>query len=464
MNHYDRAVVAEENPEKPQKKIRGKVLRGAFGTIQFRQKSVNRVSEVKIEAGSLAELNQWIPAWLSSLSLARGQIVVDQIRGFLEKSKRCEGFRRSMPDTSISSPLVFLISTDSNGQRCAVLAAQSFSVPSGHFGAHGSGNSRLETGVLGDSATILHAGAWGDPTQKMPDVSLKVPDLLVSALDDTLARQGAKFLQWATDGGTQNNASVTEACRAFGMRPLATLEYLCAALDQLTLHELDRPNKSPETQVLKTRSLKTQSLKTQSLRLVRVNQDQSGKNLSHENFDTFEKLVSQTYHDTLDCPALSEFRSASQTLRAYQDVDSYDPSRWYFVVSEDDPSVSVGCVIMATHSDKNDGKDDVKDSNKRSGNDDAGKNVPTSELVYMALLPEKRRQGLGRALVKLALSEPLSRFGSQISSVSKPPQIVLAVDQQNAHARQLYLDAGFRPLLYENVWGKSVGDTLSTTT
>ncbi|KAA1257891.1 hypothetical protein LF1_03810 [Rubripirellula obstinata] len=393
--------------------------------------------EMKIEAGSLAELNQWIPHWLSSLSLARGQIVVDQIHGLLKRSARCSGFQTHSSNRTIASPLVFLIGTDSNGQRSAVLAAHSFSVspvpPSGHLGANATG-----IGVLGDSATILHAGPWGESLSKESIATssidrLQIPQPLVLALDQTLARQGAKFLQWATDAGTDTNAGLSQVCESFGMQPLATLEYLSVALEKLTLENIDRTDRESATQPI--------------LELVNLDEQDSNRNSA-----AFEALVGRTYKDTLDCPALSQFRTASQTLCSYRDVDSYAPNRWYFVVSKADPAVPIGCVIMATHGGGN-GEDQTKT--------DA---VPTSELVYMALLPEKRRQGLGRPLVKLALSEPAVHFRSQISGVSHSPQIVLAVDQQNSHARQLYHDAGLRPLLQEQVWGKSVGDTLSTTT
>ena len=429
---------------------------------------------MKIEAGSLAELNQWIPAWLSSLSLARGQIVVDQIRGTLERSTQCNGFEVPRTGHLCPLPLVFLTSTDSDGQRFAVMAAQSFSVASGHLGADDNDSQiqsddkslvknpskgrskgpskRRNRGMLGDSATILHAGPWVDASCKTSMDSLQIPQPLVDALNETLAKQGVRFLQWATDVGNDSDASLSQICHSFGMCPLATLEYMSVAQDQLTLDKLDR---------------KETLSAHQPLDLVRVDN-------THPvwNSDTFESLVSHTYQDTLDCPELSKYRTASQTLQSYQNVDSYDPSRWYFVVSRDDRSTAIGCVMMATHRDH---------SGKPNGE---GKRAPTSELVYMALVPEKRGKGLGRPLVQLALSEPTTRFAptlndgslsdSSLSSDSlstgsnseetRSPQIVLAVDQQNTRARELYFDAGLRPLLLEKVWGKSVGDTLSTTT
>lgn len=417
--------------------------------------------KMKIEAGSLAELNQWIPAWLGSLSLARGQIVVDQIHGLLARSARCSRFEVPSSGRSISSPLVFLVSTDSNGQKSAVLAAQSFSVtlsdPSGHLGAKGGA-----TGILGDSATILHAGTWVEkPTERSvkktaaaselnPLASAasidhdSVPQPLVDALDRTLSLQGVKFLQWATDSGTDSDSGLANVCESFGMLPLATLEYLSVAIEKLTLDSFQLCSlRRCENEL----SEQTQ-IKSEDLDFVLIDEQDPKRNAA-----AFEALVSRTYKETLDCPALSQFRTASQTLSAYRDVDSYDPNRWYFVVAKDNPADPLGCVIFATHRDSR----RVKDASKVE-------TVPTSELVYMALLPEKRRQGFGRPLVKLALSEPAIHFRSQIGRVSSSPQVVLAVDQQNTHARQLYYDAGLRPMLFEKVWGKSVGDTLSTTT
>jgi GNAT superfamily N-acetyltransferase len=388
------------------------------------------VNDIKIQVGTLADLNQWIPAWLNGLSLARSQIVIDQIRGFLERSQRCVDFRltgqQALP---IESPLLFLISTDSNRRRCAVLAGQSFSVshdqPSGH---------------LGDCATILHAGAmfesFAGPSQPPQESPNQIPDSLVCALEDTLANRGVRFLQWAIDADPKTGDLLAETCQTLGMQKLATLDYLSAATDQIKLDGHARNDLDAETEELTTQSTMRQA--KMKLRPV------DWGNADGDDVHRFQSLVDKTYQDTKDCPALSHFRNASQTLQAYKNVDSYDPSRWYFVLHPGDETVPIGCVIMASH-----------------GESEA---VPTSELVYMALVPEKRGQGLGRSLVKLALSEPQLRFASKWANVSRSPQIVLAVDQQNTAARQLYLDVGLRPLLCESVWGRSIGDTLSTTT
>lgn len=359
--------------------------------------------------------------------------MVDQVRGLLDRSRRCDHFAVPAvcgtesaavePLTSVSSPLMFLVSTDASGNRTGVLAAQSFSAPSGH---------------LGDSATILHAGTL--PVAKQPagksaacsppTANVDLPVELIQRMDHELSSRGVKFVQWATDPIDDSTASIAALCRRLGMHPLASLEYLCGRMDTLS---------KPPSSMAAEPSAKL-------LSLVPLDWDDA------TDLRNFETLVERTYQDTTDCPELCKFRNAAQTLRGYREVDSFDADRWYWTVRqhENEAATRVGCVIMASH---------------RSPKSHAAETyVPTSELVYMALVPEYRGNGWGPSLLGLALSEPANRFASAIVDPDSPPQIVLAVDQQNGVARKLYKNAGFKRLLGETVWGRSVGDTFSTTT
>ena len=320
----------------------------------------------------------------------------------------------------VSSPLLFLVSTDERGNRCGVLAAQSFSAPSGH---------------LGDNATILHAGPLsppgGDATAPAISGTDHMPADLIRRFDQVLADRGVRFVQWATDPVNDSTAAIAALCDRMGMQPLATLEYLCAQLDEISPTQVADDNEASDA----------------SLHLVPVDwQDPS-------NIQDFQSLVQRTYQDTADCPELCKFRNAAQTLQGYREVDSFDASRWYFVGCRNEVIGPVGCVILSSH----------RSSSRRSSELRESKtSMPTSELVYMALAPEFRGNGWGRSLVRLTLSEPNDRFAKATLDPDRAPQIVLAVDQQNSVARKLYRNAGFQRLLGETVWGKSVGDTFST--
>ena len=80
---------------------------------------------------------------------------------------------------------------------------------------------------------------------------------------------------------------------------------MSAALDQLTLDQLalTKPSRGESVAAVQQPS--------RQLDLVPVKYQYDDKH-SDWNSDAFEALVSSTYLDTLDCPALSEYRSASQ--------------------------------------------------------------------------------------------------------------------------------------------------------
>ena len=410
--------------------------------------------ELIVETTPISELGEWLPDWLGGLSIARGQIVVDQIRGCLERTQSLEGNQGD--DVQENSPLIWLTASDSQGRRESILAIQSFSSSEGR---------------LGDTATILHAGPVG--------ISRDSPfsDLLLQQFHQLLRDRGVLFLQWATDVDASQNAAIHEGCQSLGLQPLATLEYLSAgqadilSARSLPFHSVEAPPLYPpsgrvglsgpgracdqsrvkgalpgrsrvrpspregdvdrkERKVFDTRGQENLTAPQRKIPAVSLTPVAMDDPAAYENFVA---LVQRTYLDTQDCPALSEFRSAGQTLAAYQNVDSFDPKRWYTISLNEgeesqDRQPAIGCLLMASHG------------------------LTTTELVYMALDPAHRGKGLGRALVALAMNEGISRN----PDADQPQRIVLAVDQQNAAARYLYHEVGLRPLMQETVWGKAV--------
>ncbi len=120
------------------------------------------------------------------------------------------------------------------------------------------------------------------------------------------------------------------------------------------------------------------------------------------------KLLVRTYQGSLDCPALNGVRSKSDILEGYAAQGNYTPEHWFFIRSDGE---DVGALILAEH----------------------GKGEQW-ELVYMGVVPEGRGQGVGWQIVQFALWQA-QRGGAQ--------RVILAVDETNSYAIEMYQRAGF---------------------
>jgi ribosomal protein S18 acetylase RimI-like enzyme len=120
-------------------------------------------------------------------------------------------------------------------------------------------------------------------------------------------------------------------------------------------------------------------------------------------------LVEATYDGADDCPELNGVRDVHDVLIGYQSTGTFDPAKW-FIVSHG--GRDVGVLLLAEH-------------------------APPSqwEIVYMALVPRARKQGLGTRIVYFAFEKALA---AGIDSV------LLAVDARNEPALRLYRHCGFR--------------------
>jgi ribosomal protein S18 acetylase RimI-like enzyme len=119
-------------------------------------------------------------------------------------------------------------------------------------------------------------------------------------------------------------------------------------------------------------------------------------------------LIEQSYEGTLDCPELNDLRTAAEVVEGYKVQGSFDPDKWFLVQSED---VDVGVLILTEHP--------------------PGE---TWELVYMGVVPSARGRGLGEAIV---------RFGIEQARQSNAERLVLAVDERNILALEMYRRVGF---------------------
>ncbi|GAA5506779.1 GNAT family N-acetyltransferase [Novipirellula caenicola] len=348
-----------------------------------------------------------LPQLLQDLSIGRAQIVVDQIRGLLDDGH---------PDSIL---IVTAIDQDaasapSGGKPLA--AAIAIHPPQ-------KGESPRSSN---DSATLLHAG-W--ITEVAEDERLRIIQTIQTHLDETLSRRGVHFVQWACDA-----FSLTDSAEAWfsglGFRWVADLEYMTRSLEPSTegTSASDRaksatPHASPEPRV----------------RLSPLDWN------NESALPAFTKLIDQTYVDTLDCPSLLDYRSAEQTIAGYQANASFAPECWFTVSKTtpvEDGDNPVGVAILARH---NGGRKKANQSSEIETNFERSNEVV--ELVYMGLIPTARGQRLGIDLIRSVIATAKGFCASRL---------ILAVDQQNDVASDLYRAFGLQSMLEESVWVKSL--------
>lgn len=126
------------------------------------------------------------------------------------------------------------------------------------------------------------------------------------------------------------------------------------------------------------------------------------------NHDRLAEIVDATYEHTLDCPALNGVRDIEDILSGYRETSDFRPELWMIVRHVDR---DVGCLLLADHPEHE-----------------------NCELVYMGILPDTRGNGWGFAI---------ARHAQWIARQLARPRLVLAVDEANLPARNLYSSMGF---------------------
>jgi len=127
----------------------------------------------------------------------------------------------------------------------------------------------------------------------------------------------------------------------------------------------------------------------------------------------------RTYEESQDCPQLNGVRNSIDVLEGYREQGVFAPERWFFVQREDH---DVGALILTDH--------------PEGGN---------WELVYMGLVPEARGNGLGRQILDFAMWQ---------AGLGGAERLVLAVDEANQYAREMYERAGFVAWDYRTVYAR----------
>jgi mycothiol synthase len=124
--------------------------------------------------------------------------------------------------------------------------------------------------------------------------------------------------------------------------------------------------------------------------------------------DQLHAAIEQSYQGTHDCPELNDVRGPAEVVEGYKLQGKFDPENWFLVQSN---STDVGVLILAEHP--------------------PGE---TWELVYMGIVPSARGQGFGEAIVRFAIEQARN---------SSAERLVLAVDERNALALEMYRRVGF---------------------
>jgi ribosomal protein S18 acetylase RimI-like enzyme len=131
----------------------------------------------------------------------------------------------------------------------------------------------------------------------------------------------------------------------------------------------------------------------------------------------FAQTVLATYEHSLDCPELTGLRPIEDVLAAHRASGRFDARLWELAVVGERIA---GCLLLAQHT-----------------------HGALLEVVYMGVVPEFRRRGVGRLLLARAL-EHCRRVAAR--------QLTIVVDQRNVPACTLYSNFGLRVVARRTAW------------
>lgn len=412
------------------------------------------------------QLLAMLRAATETLSQSRGQMLLDQAWGLF-----VEG----------GHGVAFAVSRDDHA------GGPDGDSPGGDWpgGNQADGTSPLAFAVLNvppetDAATLLFAGPAGPSAAESPDrpglPAEAVAGRLAEGIEAFLIGRGVRFLQWATDpvdadpvdaapidtpalspfvplspsfpfqaspfpAAPSGPARLPSAplwwARHLRMRRLATLEYLTLDLDETVAAAPElQPDPACVSDPAVAGDTAGANVTTDGLELCPIDWGRP------ESAERFTRIVEQTYRGTLDCPGLSDFRTAEQTVRGYRQAASFDPGGWFLVrgVAHEGTATDIGVLILATH------PATVGDGGLKSDSPVASRGG-VSELVYMGLVPAARRRGYSQSLIRAAIRRAVARGASKM---------LLAVDETNTPARRIYHRVGFRKVMAETVFAKAL--------
>jgi ribosomal protein S18 acetylase RimI-like enzyme len=129
---------------------------------------------------------------------------------------------------------------------------------------------------------------------------------------------------------------------------------------------------------------------------------------SLEHRGELERLLEETYKETLDCPGLAGLRNPRDVVDGHMSAGVFKPE-WWMIAREG--SRAIGVMLL-------------------NGSSGSG----SIELVYLGIVPDVRGRGIGQVILN---------HGLQLIAGSREHKIVLAVDEANAPALGMYEQTGF---------------------
>ena len=131
---------------------------------------------------------------------------------------------------------------------------------------------------------------------------------------------------------------------------------------------------------------------------------------SEQTHDDFARAIESSYIETLDCPGLVGMRQTDEIIAGHKGTGRFDPGSWLAYFDKNDDPIAV--LLLAPVA-------------QGSGH----------ELVYLGVSQDYRGKGIGKRLMRYAVSEAARQGGSRM---------YLAVDDRNDPAVRLYTSLGFR--------------------
>lgn len=133
------------------------------------------------------------------------------------------------------------------------------------------------------------------------------------------------------------------------------------------------------------------------------------------DYEDLVAIVTASYIDTLDCPALGDLRTGKAAVDGYMAARDQRHSWWLAELAGE----RVGCLLLWERA------------------------PAVWELTYMGIIPAVRGRGFGKVLLEAAIALTV-RMGAK--------QLVLSVDRENEPAVRLYHQRGFYCYNSTEVW------------
>jgi len=133
---------------------------------------------------------------------------------------------------------------------------------------------------------------------------------------------------------------------------------------------------------------------------------------SPDNHELFARAISESYRDSLDCPALNGMRTIEDVIAGHRASGEFDPETWYVLTEGKKPAA----VLLLTKVPRSD----------------------MAELVYLGLSPGSRGRGIGDLMMKQGLWAVRKRMNLG--------RLTLAVDSRNVPALKLYYRHGMQQM------------------